>query len=60
MARKKIETEVEVIKEEVVEVTPNTSEKERYDFLMKLYETLQNEGIRSISDLENKIANIKL
>ena len=47
---KKIEKEV---KEEVCECV----QKSRKEYLLDLYKTLQEEGIRSISDLENKIAN---
>ena len=43
-------------KEEVKEVIVEKTEKEK---LLELYQTLKDLGINSISDLENKIANIK-
>lgn len=44
----------EIIEEPIVESSPVENRK---DFLLNLYETLKKENIRSISDLENKIAN---
>ena len=46
----------EVKKEEGVPAPVENSAKVRYEFLLALYKTLQDEGIRSIGDLEVKIS----
>ena len=53
MAKKKEEKNEEPIAVEIELVVHQNTRKE---FLLGLYKTLQDEGIRSISDLENLIA----
>lgn len=60
MAKKK----EELLKEEPKELMPEASEKVKLEVRLKelesLYEFLKVEGIRSISDIENKIAKARV